>query len=149
MAQVSASAGISATIITPIAITKSVDMDFGNIGAGNTSGRVMLAPDGNRTQQGGVSLPSLTGTVKAAAFQVSGSPNTAFAVTLPDQPLQISNGTDYMTVGTFVSEPAGTGMLSPTGSQELRVGATLTVDALQPVGDYYASVPFPVTVNYN
>ncbi|MHB9141405.1 MAG: DUF4402 domain-containing protein, partial [Paludibacter sp.] len=60
MAQATASANATAaaTIVTPIAITKTVDMNFGNVAVGASAGTVILAPAGTRTTSGGVTLPA-------------------------------------------------------------------------------------------
>ena len=52
-----------------------------------------------------------------------------------------------MTAGTFTSNPSGTGALT-SGTQDIAVGATLTVAAGQVPG-VYTSGNFNVTVNYN
>jgi hypothetical protein len=148
-AQVTATASVTATIVVPLGISKQIDLDFGNIGAGVTPGAVVLSPAGSRQKSGGVSLPNLTGTVSAASFNISGAPNFAYSITLPGQPLTISNGPENMTVSGFTSDPPVTGVLNGSGIQELTVGATLVVGALQPFGDYTSTEQFIVTVNYN
>lgn len=149
VAQVTASAGISATIVTPIGINKEVDLDFGNIAPGTNPGTVMLKPDGSRVISGGASLPSVTGTVSAATFEITGAPGYTYSITLPGEAVTLSNGTENMTVAQFTSQPAGNGMLGPSGSDEVAVGATISVGASQPLGDYLSNSPFPVMVNYN
>lgn len=124
-------------------------MDFGNVAAGATPGSVVLTPAGTRLRTGGVALPSVTGTVTAASFVITGAPNFAYSITLPNDPLTLTNGIDNMTIGLFASNPPTTGMLGNNGSQTLNVGATLNVAALQGVGDYTSVNPFEVTVNYN
>lgn len=77
-AQSAATASSSAVIISPISLTKNVDMSFGNIAvAAGTGGTVVLAPGGTRTTggAGGVTLPATSGTVSAANFTVSGNPD--------------------------------------------------------------------------
>jgi hypothetical protein len=54
-----------------------------------------------------------------------------------------------MVVNTFTSTPATTGALSTSGTQDLKVGATLNVTAAQASGTYTNSTAVPVTVNYN
>ncbi len=145
-----ASSGVSATIITPISITKTQDMNFGNIAVSTSSGgTVVLAPAGTRTTTGGVTLPATTGSPAAASFTVSGQDNYTYAITLPSSAVTIDdNASHTMDVTTFTSNPSTTGTLS-SGTQTLNVGATLTVGAAQAVGTYSADVPFDVTVNYN
>ena len=144
----SATATASATIITPISISKTADMNFGNIAvSASTGGTVILAPAGTRTTTGSVSLPATTGTVTAAAFTVTGQGSYTYAITLPTT-ATLTDGTHNMTVSSFTSTPSSTGTLS-AGTQNLTVGGTLTVSAAQAVNVYTTSSPFTVTVAYN
>lgn len=151
-AQATASADAEATIVTPISITKTTDMNFGNVAVqASTGGTVVLAPAGTRTRTSGVTLPNVTGTVAAAAFTVNGNGTYTYAITLPSS-LTLTHsggaGTGTMTVNTFTSTPSGTGALTG-GTQTLTVGATLNVAAGQAPGVYSSLTPFDVTVNYN
>ena len=148
-AQATATAAASATIITPITIVKNVDMNFGNVAvSASTLGTTVLAPAGTRTNTGGVTLPSTTGTVAAASFTVSGQASYTYAITLPSSCI-ISSGSNQMTVNAFTSVPATTGTLNGSGTQTLNVGATLNVTAGQASGSYTNATGVPVTVNYN
>ncbi|NLR80213.1 DUF4402 domain-containing protein [Chitinophaga eiseniae] len=150
VAQETASATATATIVTPISITKTVDMNFGNVAVQSTTGgTVVLTPAGVRSSTAGVTLPSTaTGTVTAASFTVNGTGNYTYAITLPSSALTITSGSNTMTVTNFTSTPSGTGTLT-AGTQTLNVGATLNVTAAQPAGTYVSGTPFNVTVNYN
>jgi len=54
-----------------------------------------------------------------------------------------------MRVSNFTSSPSASGYGTITnGKGILTVGATLYVNAMQDVGNYVSSSPFPVTVNY-
>jgi hypothetical protein len=148
-AQVSATATTSANVITPIAITKTVDMNFGNIAVSPTiAGTVVLAPAGTRTKTGGVTMPAVAGTVTAASFTVTGLGTSTFAITLPGSITLTGTPSGTMTVDNFVSTPSGTGALS-AGSQVLQVGGTLNVAAAQAAGVYTNTTDMTVTVNYN
>ena len=149
-AQVTATATASSTIVTPIGITKTVDMNFGNVAINSTTaGTVVLAPAGTRTSTGGVTLPATAGTVTAAEFTVSGVNNYTFSITLPSTSHEIKSGSNTMSVTGFTSTPTPTGTLSATGSATVKVGATLNVSAGQAAGTYTSVTPFEVTVNYN
>jgi hypothetical protein len=151
-AQATATASASANIITPIAISKTVDMNFGNIAvSASVSGTVILATSGSRTTggSGGVTLPSTTGTVAAAEFAVSGEASLTYDITLPSSATLSDGSGNTMAVGTFTSNPSSTGTLSSGGTQTLLVGATLSVAAGQASGAYTNSTAVPVTVNYN
>ena len=152
-AQVTASATATATIITPIAITKTVDMNFGNLYvAVATGGTVLLTPESVRTATGGVGFPGTAGTVSAASFTVTGLADATYSITIPAGPLTITHdlGTATMTVGTWTSTPTVVaGGVLTGGTQTLNVGATLNVTAAQLTGLYVSETPFDVTVNYN
>jgi len=146
-AQVTATATGSATIITPIAISKTTDMNFGNLAVSTAPGTIVLAPAGTRTKTGGVTLPAVTGTFGAAVFHVTGSTGSTYSITLPSTYI-ISDGASHnMTIDTFTSTPSSTGTLTG-GAQDIQVGATLNVAGSQVAGTY-TSTGFPVTVNYN
>jgi hypothetical protein len=150
-AQATAHASASATIVTPITISKTADLHFGNVAvSASNNGTVILAPAGTRTSTGGVTLPATAGTPAAAAFTVSGEANYTYAITLPTGNITLVNPSNVqMDAGTFTSSPALTGTLSAAGSQTLTVGATLEVDAAQAPGTYTTTTNFDVTVNYN
>jgi hypothetical protein len=150
-AQSSATAPASATIVTPITITKTVDMEFGNAAVqASTGGTVVLDPASTRTATSGVTLPAVTGTVSAASFDIAGTANYTYAITLPTTLTINDGGTNNMTVNTFTSNPSTTGTLSASGTDVLTVGATLNVGAGQAAGTYTSGgSPFTVTVNYN
>ena len=149
-AQVKATATATSTIVKPIGITKTVDMNFGNVAINSTTpGTVVLAPAGTRTSTGGVTLPATAGTVAAAEFNVTGANNYTFSITLPSTSHEIKSGSNTMSVTGFTSTPTPTGTLSATGSATVKVGATLNVSAGQAAGTYTSVTPFEVTVNYN
>ncbi len=148
-AQVTASATASATIVTPIAITNDVDMNFGNLAVNASVGTVVLTPAGVRSATGGVSFLAATpGTITAASFTVTGLAAATYSITLPAAALTINSGANSMTVDTWTSSPTPTGTLTG-GTETLTVGATLNVGASQAAGTYISGTPFDVTVNYN
>ena len=147
-AQATAAANTMVTIVTPIGITKSVDMVFGNIATTTASGTVVLGTDGTRTPIGGVTLPNSAGTVTAASFSVTGSGSYTYTISLPSSPIVLSGATAGVTVGGFVSNPASTGALS-TGTQTINVGATLNIPASTAADTYKNTSGLHITVNYN
>ena len=149
-ANATASANTTATIVTPLSITKTVDLEFGNVAVGSTAGTVVMNTASGRTAGGGVTLPTTTtGTVTAAKFEVAGTATYTYAITIPSSNLTIANGTNTMIVNAFTSNPATAGVLDATGKQDLFVGATLNVGASQAAGAYESATDFEVTVVYN
>ncbi|HXH37963.1 MAG TPA: DUF4402 domain-containing protein [Thermoanaerobaculia bacterium] len=139
----SATASAFAKVITPIAITKNTDLNFGTIISG-PAGTVVVAPNGVETASGATTV-NPNPSVSAAQFTVTGQPSTAYSISLPTS-ISITNGAQSMTVDTFTSNPTPGGLLSAGGSQSLQVGATLNVLANQAVGNYAGT--FSVTVAY-
>jgi hypothetical protein len=143
----------SATIVSPIAINNTRALEFGNIAAGAVAGSVTLTPDAATTRSSvGVTLPVVTGTVSSAAFEVTGTPAYAYSIAISPASVNITNGAFTMAVGSFTSTPtvaAGGTLDGTTGTQNIYVGATLTVGANQAPGTYTNATAFTVTVNYN
>jgi Domain of unknown function (DUF4402) len=145
--QSTASANALARIVSPILITKTADLNFGDVVPSGAAGTVTVTPAGSRSALLGATLGSGTG-VAAAGFNVTGQASATYAITLPASPASITDGASHtMSVGSFVSSLGATGTLSGTGSQALTVGATLNVLASQAAGSYTGS--FSVSVNYN
>ncbi len=148
-AQSKATAIANAKIVTPISIVKNTDLNFGNIAVqATTGGQVILSPNSSRTRTSGVTLPAITGTVSAAGFTITGESNYTYSITLPTSlTLTHSAGSKTMMATSFTSNPVSTGLLT-NGTQNITVGATLTVSAAQLAG-VYTSGTFDVTVTYN
>lgn len=138
-----ASANAFAKVITPIAITKTADLNFGTIISG-PAGTVTVTPAGVETASG-ASVLNPNPNVSAAQFNVTGEPSTAYSISLPTS-ITISNGSQTMTVDNFSSNPTPSGLLSGLGSQALQVGGRLNVLTNQATGSY--SGVFSVTVAY-
>ncbi|MBC7743885.1 MAG: DUF4402 domain-containing protein [Flavobacterium sp.] len=149
-AQSSASATATATIITPISLTKNLDMNFGNLALNPTSpgGDVTLPASATptRTADPGVTLPAVTGTVQAAKFTVTGEGASVYTITLPASITLTGTGTNMIIVPNCSESDLTAGTLT-AGSQVFYVGGVLTVAAVQTAGVY--SGTFNVSVNYN
>lgn len=146
--QTSATASFTAsvTIIQPIGITTTSNMNFANLDA-QSGGVVILTPDNTRISTGGVELAD-DSTVSAAAFEVTGEEGFAFSITLPENDYILTNGSESMIIKDFTSSLAEGGSISG-GSRTVRVGATLDVNPNQTPGIYNSPAPMNVTVNYN
>ncbi len=138
----------TATVATAIGIAKTIDMSFGTIAGGATTGTVILATDGSRTTTGGTNV--LSGSPGAAAsFDVTGEGANTYSITLPGTPHPLTGLGPDMNITAWDSLPLGTGTLT-AGAQTLLVGATLAVDtAGNQTPGTYTNAGFTVTVNYN
>jgi hypothetical protein len=154
MAATSATATSTGVVVTPISVTKSADMSFGDIAGGATAGTVTLTPGGNRTVSGGAVAAG--GTPAAAKFDVTGSGTLAYAIdyTGTAATLTANAGADSMafaaisdtTASAKTSGTVATGALT-AGAQSIYVGGVLTVGVNQNAGTYTGNIA--VAVNYN
>lgn len=149
-----ASASATANIVTPIAITKSVDLVFGNFYAGATAGTVAVNTDNARTVSGGV-LTAIGGATPAAAkFDVTGTAAATYSIsyasgvtlTGPGAPMALTQVSDLTAAGG-ASGLVASGTLSAGGAQSIYIGGTLAVAANQVAGAYTGSIT--ATVDYN
>lgn len=140
----------SATVVTPIAITKTQDMAFGEFSAG-TGGTVVLTTAGAASETGDVVLTG-SATTTAAQFTVTGQTDATFSIGVADNDLTHTDLATTMALATVHDLDGSTGD-SPAsgtlalGTQTLYVGGTLTVAADQLPGVYSGTVT--ATVNYN
>lgn len=145
--------GTSATIVTPLAITKLTDLDFGNIVSSAFSGTVTLPPALSpiRITTGGVVIPTaIAGIPTAAAFSVTGEANATFSIILPASVILTRLfGTETIEVYNFVPLNGQIGTLNSTGQGHILLGATMDVDANQFSGMYLNQTGLTITVAYN
>ena len=147
-AQSTATAQTDAILITPISITKDVDMHFGTVGASGTSGTVLLDYADGRTTTGGASLYAIGTLEKTAVFTVTGEGTNSFSISIPSSDITLTSGPNTMTVGTFECD-LGTSSSLVGGTKELKVKAILAVGVGQAAGTYTNASDLFVTVNYN
>jgi hypothetical protein len=145
----SATASASATVITPIAISKTADMVFGKIAVGGAGTVVLTYGGAVSVGSGNITIPTSNVTAPAAAaFSVTGENGFTYAIHLPGSAITLSDGAgNNMTVDTFTSSLGATSTSTGAGGQALTVGATLNVNAGQVPGAYTGS--FSVSVDYN
>ena len=142
-------------MLTPIAITKTADLNFGSFAvSASTAGTVIVDAADGRTfgGAGGASAVSTATGFVSASFDLSGVATATFSITLPTAPVTVTHTTvpaNTMSVSAFVSNPATTGVLDASGLRTVKVGATLTVPAGQAAGTYTHATGLPVTVAYN
>ena len=137
---------------TPVTIAKKIDMtfDYTDVPVSST-GIIVLSASGllAAIATSGTLVPSNTGHITAAEFNVSGLPQYTYSITLPAE-ARLSDGRDHsMSVGSFISTPSGAGLLGRLGTQDIKVGATFVIGERQAAGCYTNSTDVQVTVNYN
>ena len=144
----------SATVIVPIAITKSADLIFGKFAPG-AGGEVTVATDGARTTTAPI-LSNSGADAAAAQFDVTGDDNSTYGITWTgaaaltnsgsSETMTLSKISDLTAAGVTTGE-ATSGELDVDGTQSIYLGGTLTVGASQADGNYIGDVT--ATVEYN
>jgi len=144
--QVDATATATATVIAPLTISASSDLDFGSLAA-TSGGTVSVSAAGVRTATAGVTL--VPGATTAAAYLISAYNGANITIAIPAAAITLTDASlNTMTIDTYVSSiPAGNYTLT-AASATLSLGATLHVAAGQPAGTYTNSSDLTVTVNY-
>lgn len=140
----------TATIIAPITIGQTADLDFASIVPVASAQTVTVGTADNRTACTGGMV--CTGTVTSGSFSIGGAASAGYTIAVTPATLTInrSGGGGSMTVTTWTTAPTSPATLSGTPPDTLTVGATLNVGASQAAGSYgLAADQFTVTVNYN
>lgn len=145
--QFSASAKVNsrATIIDPITINKTVDLDFGNVISAYNPGRVILSPDGNRVAYGVQISNTFPGNVAPAEAVVKHG-NNSYSITLPESftLYHQEDPNQVLTIDEFTVSPESGEIMDV-----LKIGGTLNLEANQPAGYYTNNAGFNVMVSYN
>jgi len=147
-----ATATSTSVVITPIGISKTADLAFGNIGAGATAGTVTVSPNGSRGVTGGTIAAG--GTSTAAQFNVTGQAGLTYSISLSGTSPTLTSGANTMaftaisdtTASAITTGAVTTGTLAG-GAQTIYIGGALTVGANQVAGTYTGSIN--VAVDYN
>jgi hypothetical protein len=126
-------------------LTNTRGLDFGRIVAVG-AGTVVVSPGGGRPQATGVIVLN-AGSPGPATFTVGGNAGKkSVLITFQTSSIQLTSGSNTMTVDTFVSSPAANTLVSPSAAATVSVGATLRVKAKQAPGAY--SGTFSLTANF-
>lgn len=145
-AQSTANFTASVTIVQPINIATTSNLNFASLEA-RTGGAVILTPEDVRTSSGGVELKE-EANLSAATFEITGQQDFAFSINLPDGEFELTNGSHKMIIRDFTSNLSQDTYLGD-GKKILKLGATLDVSPDQASGQYTSLGALTVTVNYN
>ena len=145
----SATAEARGTVLLPLTLTKTADLDFGTVVADPlVPGNVVIdASTGARTVGGGVTaVPSFPG--GRAVFQGAGSATQVVDLTL-SPPSVLNSGSNTVTVTSMTFNGGGTTKtvtIDNTGAFAVGVGGDFAIAAGQANGVYTAN--FDVTADY-
>ena len=149
--QASVTATAFAEVISALTATETSQLNFGRFSPEVQGGKVIVTPDGIRTTNGSVILSG--GMVNSGIFYITGAPEAAFSIQLPNGPAILTHNisSKTMIIDNWISFPQagkGTGILA-NGEQFVYLGATLNVGSMldNPAGLY--SGAFNLTFAYN
>lgn len=149
--EVTVTGHITAEVIPVFSASETSQLNFGKFSPGHQGGELILTPQSTISVLGSVYTGS--GLHNAACFFITGAEDAAFSISLPSEPVLLTNEKNSKTivVKDWLSAPAqgtGTGMLR-NGFQEVYIGATLKVGTLldNPVGRYTGS--YNITFDFN
>ena len=140
-------------VITPLVITETTPMNFGQVSGSGTAGDIVLSGN-TATPDTNTSVVPASGALDAV-FDITGEPSAAISVTDftgASATLDDGGAGAAMTVDTFTyTAPTA---LDGTGNASFSVGATLHLNANQAAGTYDTSPgnggsTYTVTINYN
>ena len=146
-----ATAYISVTVPRYLSVGMTSGMNFGAVVPNGGAGEVKLSPDGER-QGTNVDLVG-GGTGTPASFALSGGPDQAYAISLPDD-VTLATGPTSLEMTAFTHDAGPSPTMDSTGSHGFNVGATLRVNGSRSggaeSGDSGAPNPtIDVVVSYN
>ncbi len=146
-----AGAYINVTLLRSLSMGLTSGMNFGAVVPNGGPGEVKLSPDGELRGTNVDLIGGGTGT--PASFALSGGPNQAYAISLPDT-ATIANGTTSIRITAFTHNAGASPRLNGDGSHGFNVGATLQIDKTGNAGANGgdSSAPNPtinVVVSYN
>ncbi|HEY9116146.1 MAG TPA: DUF4402 domain-containing protein [Bacteroidales bacterium] len=147
----SITAQVFAEVISSNTATEVAQLNFGKFSPGISGGKIIISPQGILTSAGTV-VPGAS-QHNAGTFNISGDAAGTFVVTLPDEPVILTeiSGSKTMQVIDWVSDPpSGSNItLVEGGTQTVYVGATLVVGNIidNPSGLY--SGTYSITFDYN
>lgn len=139
-----ARAQVTAEAVLPITLTANESLRFGNIFASAVGGSVTIAAN-NTPSRTGSNVTLVASDFGAAEFDVTGDGFAAVTITLPAT-IVLESGAFSMNASLSV-DPGPNVTIGARGSRRFWVGATLTVGADQPAGNYIGI--YSVTVAYD
>lgn len=143
LAQTSATASISATIVTPTTVSKESDLEFEGV-TFNTAQHLHTAR-WTRSASAGISEMALaTKNVIKGSIVISGLPGYSYSITIP-QSVTVAEGTQHLTIGTRASASSGNQVLSSQGDDMITIEGSIALAdrnaIVSNVDDYQGGLP--------
>lgn len=148
-ASATATASGSTTIIRPVTISKTADLQFGRIVKPATGAGTVTMTDAADAVSAGSGAVALTSTTSRAKYTINGEGAMGVSLTIPAS-FEMSNGTDDIEVTLDPDLGATTtlsGSAGAAGTKALNVGGSFSVPNDISTGAFTGT--FDVTVAYN
>ena len=145
-AQSNATASSTATLVVPLSISKTTDLDFGVLASSATAGTVQMATTGAVTPTGGASV--ISGTTSTAVFHVTGATTESISVAYPASITLTGVPSGSLVLNTITAD-CGTSTNLVGGEKDIKFSAVLEIPANTVAGVYSNATGLSVTVNYN
>lgn len=149
----STTATSSGTVVTPITITQATNLNFGEFAASPSVAGTMTVTTGGAASSTEAVVTN-NASVTAASFNVAGSANASFSISITDNDLtHATTTTAIMALATkhdidaVTQDSPASAALDSTGARKVYVGGTLSVGAAQLAGNYSGTIT--ATVEYN
>jgi hypothetical protein len=152
-----AATSAGAKLIVPMTLTETSPLHFGTINVLTGTGGTCILPSNStvRVFSAGLAASAVAPVATNAAYNVTGTMNATYALTLPATiTVTETTGTSAtMTISSLTARFNGAGAdavtstMSATGTDSFTLGGTLTVAAAQVSGIYTGT--FAVSVDYN
>jgi len=146
-----------AKLIKPLTLTQTSPLHFGTINVLTGLGGTVTLPSNSTTREfsAGVAESKVAPLATNAAYNVAGTKNVTYALSLPTSIIvtETIDGTATMTINDLkarfngAEEDAVISKLSASGTDNFTVGGTLTIAPGQEGGVYAGA--FNVTIDYN
>ncbi len=120
-----ARAFVSVDVPQHLSVGLTSGMNFGAVVPNGGPGEVKLSPTGERQGTNVDLIGGGTGT--PASFALSGGPNQAYAISLPDS-ATIANGTTNIRITAFTHNAGQSPSMNGNGSRLFNIGATLQIE---------------------
>ncbi len=144
LASTTGTGNASAVIVSPLSVSETAGMNFGDIDASGGAGTVIVSTAGAASVTGSVAMVnSGPDTPSADLFTIGGLSGASYTLSLPAS-ATLTSGVNTMTVDTFTASSTNSYVLTG-GSDTLAVGGTLHVAAGQAAGTYTGTYNLTVT----
>lgn len=146
----SATGTAKAKILAGLTVAQgTTGLDFGTLSVPTAAATVVMTAAGARSASAGILLLTQAPVASAAVFNVTGTKQAGYTITLPSAAITLTNASsNTMTLDAFTCDKTDNkSTIADDGTDAFHVGGTLHLKSAQEAGDYAGT--YAVTVNYN